>query len=282
LRDDPRFVPAGRRNGWTYGEHERLAVRQDLGPAMTALGFFQMCQRHRRAANRSHSKQSGIRGAEDDGVVRKPGSAASDADVRHHDGRPAGDRRLAQFAAGEERHPLAVGREERLICVFGTRHQGRFHFVDATEEKPPPAIPNADVGDAVTVPRHRQGGSVREALASVQGQRESSNGGIRRGGRTPGHRATDDRHHEKRRDPGAGAEAPGRGGLVRDRWRRNRSLMKAGGVMSLCDLDDDRIRLAPGRVVLLQSRPQAAGLHAHDRVDARIEPFAAIEDSQSD
>ncbi len=59
-------------------------------------------------------------------------------------------------------------------------------------------------------------------------------------------------------------------------------VVEDGVVVAFGQVDDDLVGLAFARVILLELRPQPSGLHAHDRVDARVVVAVAPEDLGGD
>jgi hypothetical protein len=59
-------------------------------------------------------------------------------------------------------------------------------------------------------------------------------------------------------------------------------VVEDGVVVAFGQVDDDHVGLTFARVILLELRPQPSGLHAHDRVDARVVVAVAPEDLGGD
>ena len=109
-------------------EEDPGRARQRIGPAMRVFvaRLVERRQRNGRAAAiRDAQQPGGLARRDDHRAVGGPRRAARvAADVRHFEHGPAADRHLGELAVREERHPLPVGREERLPGAVGARPGG--------------------------------------------------------------------------------------------------------------------------------------------------------------
>ena len=144
---------------------------------------------------------------EDDRVVVGPGAAAARRGVAQRDRRAAGDRDLLQLAAGEERDPLAVRREERAGGALGAGERRRLQLVELADEEPRARPPAARQTRASS--RRATGSPTRRAIVGSDASAPmlaSSLRGVGHRRRTP--RRPQHEQHQRQRDAASAGDRP--------------------------------------------------------------------------
>ena len=253
--DEVRRVPVALRRRVLGVEH-RLSARQRLRPPLPSGAGAESAENLRRAPSRRNAHQPHIGGCprprEENRVVVGPRAAEVLGDAAEHDRGAPSDRDLLQRAAGKERQPLAVRREERIHSAFGAGERSGLQLVELADEQACRACLSRDEREGRAVRRQNRrradGGRQRRVGADAGEQRPRCG----HGGRLPGrpqhqqHAREDDRHARDRPRQGAPPQ--------RTRWPPVR-------------------RQAPRRRPS-RTRPRARGAHSACRRGAASDPSA--------